>query len=114
MFDCHPSAEQLKSGFLELLYFQDKRDDKSHPLHGRYTGLYQEYISRISEKASVGAEIKMSSEQIKDIFLKWFAESYPSVKPGNHSIVSHVAFAEHVIGFLRGGNAASIEEGGNA
>jgi hypothetical protein len=114
MLDCHPLTEQPKTILLESLYFEDKRHEKSHPLHGRYTGLYQKYASGSTEKTSATEEVKMSADQIKDIFLKWFAESYPSVKPGNHSIISHVAFAEHVLGLLGGETVSNNEDGSNS
>ncbi len=30
--------------FLEALYIADKRDSVDHPMHGLYTGLYQQYL----------------------------------------------------------------------
>lgn len=35
----------------------------------------------------------MTTEQL---FLKWWAESYPNAKAAPHTVMSHVAFAEYV------------------
>jgi hypothetical protein len=43
----------------------------------------------------------MNREVIEQAFVQWFAESYPNVKPATHSVMSHVAFAEHIIQQLR-------------
>ncbi len=34
--------------------------------------------------------------QIDEMFLKWWAESYPHAKPSPHAVLTHVAFAEYV------------------
>jgi len=43
MKNCHPTTEQAKVEFLEQLYRASGRDRKSHPNHGVYTSLYQEW-----------------------------------------------------------------------
>jgi hypothetical protein len=43
MKNCHPTTEQAKVEFLEQLYRASGRDRKSHPDHGIYTGLYQQW-----------------------------------------------------------------------
>lgn len=35
----------------------------------------------------------MTTEQL---FLQWWAESYPNAKAAPHTVMSHVAFAEYV------------------
>jgi hypothetical protein len=35
--------EDDRQEFIEWLYKQDKRNKKSHPLHGLYTGLAEKY-----------------------------------------------------------------------
>ena len=35
--------DQGRADFLEKLYLQDGRDDKTHPFHHTYTGLYMKY-----------------------------------------------------------------------
>jgi hypothetical protein len=42
----------------------------------------------------------MNSEELLALFLEWFSDSYPSIKPAKHSVMSHVAFAEYVIAKL--------------
>lgn len=39
----------------------------------------------------------MTEEDLREMFLEWFSESYPNVKPATHSVMSHVAFAQHVL-----------------
>lgn len=46
MQDCHPTTEDPKQALLEELYMKDGRHEKDHPMHGLYTGLYQEHISK--------------------------------------------------------------------
>jgi hypothetical protein len=36
-------VDQARADLLERLYFWDGRDDREHPLHHTYTGLYQKY-----------------------------------------------------------------------
>jgi len=31
-----------------------------------------------------------------ELFLAWWAESYPSVKPAPHTVFTHVAFADYI------------------
>lgn len=45
MYSCHPKTEDPKVALLDKLYKADGREDKSHPLHARYTGLYQKYTN---------------------------------------------------------------------
>lgn len=35
--------------FLDKLYDEDGRGDKSHPYHSRYTGLYQQYLEKLEQ-----------------------------------------------------------------
>lgn len=44
MKDCHPLTEDPKAALLDKLYEEDGRHEKTHPMHGLYTGLYQKYI----------------------------------------------------------------------
>jgi hypothetical protein len=39
----------------------------------------------------------MNSEELLSLFLEWFSDSYPNIKPAKHSVMSHVAFAEYLI-----------------
>lgn len=39
-------VDQARADLLERLYFWDGRDDREHPLHHTYTGLYQKYNQR--------------------------------------------------------------------
>jgi hypothetical protein len=39
----------------------------------------------------------MDEETLKQMFIEWFADSYPNAKPATHSVMSHVAFAQYVI-----------------
>lgn len=39
--------QEARTQFLEALYFQDKRDNPQHPLHGRYTGLFQKACEKL-------------------------------------------------------------------
>lgn len=39
----------------------------------------------------------MSDEQLNDLFLEFWAESYPNAKPGVHAISTHIAFAKQVL-----------------
>lgn len=39
----------------------------------------------------------MTEEDLREMFLEWFSASYPNVKPATHSVMSHVAFAQHVL-----------------
>lgn len=32
----------------------------------------------------------------EELFLEWWAESYPYAKPATHTITTHVAFAEYL------------------
>jgi hypothetical protein len=45
MQNCHPNTEDPKIALLDQLYEEDGRGDKSHPMHGLYTGLYQQHIN---------------------------------------------------------------------
>lgn len=44
MKDCHPATEDLKVALLDRLYKEDGRDQRTHPMYGLYTGLYQKHI----------------------------------------------------------------------
>ena len=39
-------VDQSRVDLLEQLYVWDGRDDKSHPFHHTYTGLYEKYNGR--------------------------------------------------------------------
>jgi hypothetical protein len=39
----------------------------------------------------------MTDEQLNDLFIEFWAESYPHVKPGVHAISTHIAFARQVL-----------------
>lgn len=39
---------------------------------------------------------KVSTVTTEELFLKWWAESYPSVKPAPHTVFTHVAFADYI------------------
>jgi hypothetical protein len=39
----------------------------------------------------------MDREQLTDLFYEWFTDSFPRVKPSNHTVESHVAFAAEVL-----------------
>ena len=39
----------------------------------------------------------MTDEQLNDLFIEFWADSYPHVKPGVHAISTHVAFARQVL-----------------
>jgi hypothetical protein len=41
-------ADQARADLLERLYLEDSRDKPDHPLHGCYTGLYQQMVERTS------------------------------------------------------------------
>jgi hypothetical protein len=42
--DCDPVEQQKRQDFLEDLYLRDERSkDKSHPLYGLYTNLFQQH-----------------------------------------------------------------------
>lgn len=41
-------ADQAKTDLLERLYVEDGRDRVGHPLHGCYTGLYQQMVDRMN------------------------------------------------------------------
>jgi len=34
---------------------------------------------------------------LDEMFLQWWAESYPNAKPATHTVATHVAFAQHVL-----------------
>jgi hypothetical protein len=34
---------------------------------------------------------------LDEMFLQWWAESYPTAKPATHTVATHVAFAQHVL-----------------
>lgn len=38
-------VDQARVALLEHLYQHDGREDKAHPLHNTYTGLYQKYTA---------------------------------------------------------------------
>lgn len=40
---------------------------------------------------------RMTDEQLNDLFIEFWAESYPHVKPGVHAISTHIAFARQVL-----------------
>jgi hypothetical protein len=52
MKDCHPTTEDPKVALLEKLYKEDGRGEKTHPMHGLYTGLYQDYMSKGEQNVS--------------------------------------------------------------
>lgn len=56
MKDCHPSTEQAKVDLLEQLYRAAGRDRKDHPMHGLYTGLYQEWCILQQRAANLNEE----------------------------------------------------------
>ena len=39
-------AEQRKADFMEHMYQRSGRSDKSHPMHGLYTGLWHDFCIR--------------------------------------------------------------------
>lgn len=39
----------------------------------------------------------MTDEQLNDLFIEFWADSYPHVKPGAHAISTHIAFAREVL-----------------
>lgn len=39
---CDPVWQQLRQDLLDQLYHQSGRDDKNHPQHATYTGLWME------------------------------------------------------------------------
>jgi hypothetical protein len=41
-------ADQARTDLLERLYLEDSRDKPGHPLHGCYTGLYQQMVNRMN------------------------------------------------------------------
>jgi hypothetical protein len=43
--------DQGRANFLEKLYKKDGRDDRNHPFHHTYTGLYQQYCAEKGKKA---------------------------------------------------------------
>lgn len=51
MKDCHPSVEQMKADYMDFLYDNSDRTDRNHPLHARYTGLWQEHMRECAEAA---------------------------------------------------------------
>jgi len=53
MFNCHPATEQPKAEFLQYLYEQSGRSKlpQGHPLHGTYTGLWQEFQVNCANEA---------------------------------------------------------------
>ena len=56
MDNCHPTVEQAKVEFLEQLYRGAGRDRKSHPDHGLYTGLYQDWCQLNAKAATLNEE----------------------------------------------------------
>jgi len=36
-------------------------------------------------------------EELEDLFKQWWADSYPMIHPGPHSIRTHAAFALYVL-----------------
>ena len=41
--------ENRKALYLQRLYYRDGRDNRYHPLHGTYTGLYQQRMQELIE-----------------------------------------------------------------
>lgn len=41
--------DQQRQDYLELLYRNDGRENQSHPMHGLYTGLYQQRQRQLVE-----------------------------------------------------------------
>lgn len=56
MNNCHPRTEQAKVDFLEDLYVAAGRKQKSHPEHGLYTGLYQNWCNLQQRAAGLNEE----------------------------------------------------------
>jgi len=57
MSNCHPRTEQAKVDFLETLYVAAGRKQTSHPDHGLYTGLYQNWYSLQQRAADTNEEL---------------------------------------------------------
>lgn len=51
MNDCHPRVEQMKSDYMDYLYDTSGRADRKHPMHGLYTGLWDEHKTECAEAA---------------------------------------------------------------
>ncbi len=51
----------------------------------------------------------MTEQELTDLFYEWFVGSYPNAKPGNHTVMSHVAFAAHVIDKCGYGDSYEVE-----
>jgi hypothetical protein len=56
--------DQLRTDFLEFLYFQDGRGSKDHPLHSLYTGLYEQWLSY---ERSTGDTAVLGSDVLADM-----------------------------------------------
>jgi len=41
--NCNPAEQSLRQAFLEKLYEEDGRRERSHPMHSLYTGLMQNH-----------------------------------------------------------------------
>lgn len=41
--------QDARQRFLDKLYVEDKRDQKEHPFHSLYTGLYMQYVDGLEE-----------------------------------------------------------------
>jgi hypothetical protein len=81
---CHPVEQLQRQQFLDELYIADGRDDPNHPDTGKYTGLMQQHNER------------QKGEQLRQAFTEWWVDSYGS-PPGSHAVMTHVAFAQHVL-----------------
>lgn len=46
MEGCDPVEQNRRAEFLRFLYVNDGRHRPEHPMHGLFTGLYQEYQER--------------------------------------------------------------------
>jgi hypothetical protein len=49
----------------------------------------------------------MNEQQLEEMFLQWWASSYPNAKPGPHSVFTHVAFTAWL---LRGEAIPKIDD----
>jgi hypothetical protein len=82
--DCHPVEQLQRQQFLEELYVADGRMDPAHPRYGLFTGLMQAHRA------------KLRDQQIHELLTAWWTDSYGR-PPGTHAVMTHVAFAQHVL-----------------
>jgi hypothetical protein len=86
--DCNPVEQTARQDRLEELYTADGRHDPAHPMHGTYTGLAE------AERQ------QQRDELISAAFSAWWQDSYGR-PPGTHAVMTHTAFAKHVLETLK-------------